>query len=147
MTIPNWYSLLLVGIAAWRTFQLLAYDDILNRPRRWALRLDPNWEEEGDPVGDKYRVKWAIFITCPYCAGFWISVGWFIALQVSLYWTVIAALPFVLNTIVVAGSKLLSKEEDKTAHQDEQEWRNELVKALREVARAQRKEVTRVQRG
>lgn len=139
MTLPGWYPLVLIGIAAWRTFQLVAYDEILDRPRRWFLRLDPAWEEDGDPVGEKYRLKWALFITCPYCAGFWISLAWFIAYQIDPRWASIVAVPFVINAVVIAGSKLLSKEEDKTAHQDEQEWREELVKALREVARSQRK--------
>ena len=118
MKVPDWYALLLVGIAAWRTFQLLAHDDITERPRRWALRMGKEWQKQGDPVPDDYRLKWALFLTCPYCAGFWIGVVWWIAWQITPFWTEVFAVPFVLNAIVVAGSKTLSKEEDKTASPD-----------------------------
>lgn len=68
---PWWFVLL--SFAAYRVFRLLAEDTILDRPRRWLLRLG-DWDEEGeeDPPED-YRFKWGIFLTCPYCAGFWIS--------------------------------------------------------------------------
>jgi hypothetical protein len=112
MNVPDWFSLIILALAAWRSFQLLAFDDILNRPRRWLLKLDPNWEEEGDEVGDEYRLKWALFITCPYCAGFWISLVWFAAWQVSEFWTEIVALPFVINALLIFGHKHLAKNED-----------------------------------
>jgi Protein of unknown function (DUF1360) len=118
MKIPDWYSLLLLGVAAWRTFQLLAHDDILDQPRRWVLRMGKEWQEQGDPVPDEYRLKWALFLTCPYCAGFWIAVVWWLAWQITPFWTEVFTIPFVLNAIIVAASKTLSKEEDKTVSPD-----------------------------
>lgn len=112
MDVPgDWLTIAILGIAAWRTFNLLAHDKILDRPRRWALRLDPGWAKPGDATGDDYRLKWAIFLTCPYCAGFWISVAWFAAYQVSEFWTLFAAMAFVLNAIVVALAKILTPED------------------------------------
>ena len=39
MSVPGWYELLLLSLAAWRVFHLLAEDDILDRPRRYVTRL------------------------------------------------------------------------------------------------------------
>lgn len=125
MSIPGWYEFVLLGLAAWSTFQLLAYDDILDRPRRYVLRLGSEWQEDGDPVPDDYRVKWALFLTCPYCAGFWIWVAWISAFWAT-EWTLYAAVFMAGRAIVVAGSKTLAKEEDKATPEAD---------AIREVAR------------
>jgi hypothetical protein len=119
MKIPDWYSLLILSFAAWRTFQLLAFDDILDRPRRWVLRLDPNWKEEGDEVGADYRLKWGLFVTCPYCAGFWISVAWYAVWQVTSFWTEFAAMVFVISSLLIFFHKQLAKNEDTKGPQDD----------------------------
>lgn len=111
MTIPTWWQFALLGLAAWRTFQLLAHDEVLDRPRRWVLRLDPGWEKAGDPVGDGYRLAWAKFLTCPYCFGFWLAVAWWIFWQGSEHWSVVTATPFALSAVLVAGAKLLASDE------------------------------------
>ena len=112
MKIPDWYALLLVGVAAWRTFQLLAYDDILDRPRRWALRMGDEWRKQGDPVPDDYRLKPGLFLVCPYCCGLWLSLG------IYLLWiwfpTEILAVSTVcaLNAAVIGLDKILGKGEE-----------------------------------
>jgi len=72
----SWWWFILLALASWRFFRLLAEDTILDKPRRRLLRLG-DWQErednEDNPLPDDYRIEWAIFITCPYCAGFWIS--------------------------------------------------------------------------
>lgn len=110
MQVPDWWSAVLLALAAWRIFQLLSDDDILDRPRRYLLRLSAEWEKEGDPVPDDYRFKWAAFITCPYCAGFWIAVSWWVAWQLWPHGTLVVAVPFVLSAGVVAASKVLSRD-------------------------------------
>ena len=110
MNVPNWYGLALLALAAWRVFQLISDDDILDRPRRWLLRLDPAWEKEGDDVGDNYRFEWGTFITCPYCAGFWIALGWWGAWQIWPHGALVAATPFALSAGVVGLAKILSRE-------------------------------------
>lgn len=112
MSIPNWYSLILLFAAAWRVFQLIGHDDILDRPRRWVLRLGSDWEKEGDPVPEAYRVKWGLFITCPYCAGFWIGLAWWIAWQVDDFWTEVVAVPWAISAGVIGLAKILSESED-----------------------------------
>lgn len=73
MDVPGWWQALLLGLAAFRVYRLIAEDTILDQPRRYLLRLGSDWQKDGDPVPDNYRAKWAEFITCPWCAGFWIS--------------------------------------------------------------------------
>lgn len=77
--IPYWYQFILLSLAAYRLWRLLAEDDILERPRRWFLRLPRTWND-GDAIPKKYRNEWALFLTCPWCAGAWLSlityIGW-----------------------------------------------------------------------
>ena len=96
MEVPNWYEVVLLALAAWRTFQLIAEDDILDRPRRY--------------VTGKLDEKWELFIECPYCAGFWIAVAWWAAWQIENEWTLIVATPFVLSAGVIAAAKVLSSD-------------------------------------
>lgn len=111
MSIPNWYELLLLSLATWRVWHLLAQDTVLNRPRRYMLRLDPEWTTVGDYEGDGYRLEWAKFLTCPYCAGFWIGVLWWMAFECDQHWTLVAATPFAISAGVVAAHKLLTQDE------------------------------------
>jgi hypothetical protein len=111
MSAPLWLAILLLGAAAWSTFQLFAFDTILDRPRRKILRMG-DWQQEGDEVSDDYRLEWGIWLTCPYCAGFWIWMGWLAAFWIS-DWTLYAALFMGGRAMVVAGHKLLAKDEDR----------------------------------
>lgn len=118
MNTPPVYHFLLLGLAAWSVFQLLAHDDILDRPRRWVLRLGRDWQEDGDPVPDNYRDKWATFLVCPFCAGFWIWVAWLVAYWIAPGAALPAALLMAGRAVVVAGHKTIAKEEDKTPSPD-----------------------------
>ena len=110
MSIPNWYGLILLSLAAWRIFQLVSDDEILDWPRRKLLRLSAEWEAEGDPTGPKYREKMGLFLMCPYCAGFWIALGWWVAYQLWEHGTLVVAVPFAISAGVVAAAKVLSPE-------------------------------------
>lgn len=96
MSVPDWWEATLLALAAWRVFQLIAEDEILERPRRY--------------VTAKLDAKWELFIECPYCAGFWIALAWFGAWQLWEHGTLVAATPFVLSAGVVAAAKVLSPE-------------------------------------
>lgn len=62
--VPEPWEYALLVLAAFRVWKLIADDRILDRPREWALEhLDTK----------RGRTKWEDFITCPWCAGFWIS--------------------------------------------------------------------------
>ena len=100
MNIPDWYVLILLSLASYRTWRLLAEDEILDRPRNWLLKLDPKWREEGDPTGPDYREKLGNFLSCPWCLGFWITLGWWGAWQIDGFWTTVFAVPMALSALV-----------------------------------------------
>lgn len=110
MSVPDWWTATLLALAAWRVFHLVAFDDILDRPRRYITRLSPGWRQEGDATGEKYREKLANFLTCPFCLGFYVS------LSVYLLWiwfpteTLVVSTVFALNAGVIAAQKGLSSE-------------------------------------
>lgn len=86
MTLPNWYELVLLALATYRTFRLIADDVIFDRPRIWLVgKLGKPFEE------------WA---TCPWCAGFWLSLLWWIAFELWPHGTPIAAVPFAISALV-----------------------------------------------
>ena len=71
--IPEPYEFVLLALIAFRLWRLLAEDDIFEKPRRWLVRLPYEWKE-GQALPREYKEKWALFITCPWCAGAWISL-------------------------------------------------------------------------
>jgi hypothetical protein len=110
VSVPNWYEAILLALAAWRVFHLAAFDDILDRPRRYVTRLSPSWKQEGDATGEAYREKLAGFITCPYCSGAWLSFGvWGLWLAFPTE-TVFVAVPLALNAGLIGAQRLLSSE-------------------------------------
>ena len=110
MSIPDWWEAVLLAGAAWRVFQLLAFDAILDQPRRYLTRLGKEWEKEGDLIPKEYREKWGLFINCPYCLGFWIALLWWVAWQIWPHGTLVAATPWMLSAGVVGLHKILSSE-------------------------------------
>lgn len=107
MKIPDWWAALLLGLAAWRTFQLLVHDDILDWPRRRLLRLG-EWKQDGDPVPPTYRSWLGEWMKCPYCFGFWVALAWWGAWQITGHWTLVFAVPFALSTGVIALARVYS---------------------------------------
>jgi len=118
MNIPNWFEFLLLGLASWSLFHLLAHDEILDKPRRKVLRLGDEWQEVGDPFPDDYRIKWGRFLTCPYCAGMWIWAGWLIAWWIWPAGVLPIAVLMGGRAMVIGAQKLLIKEDDKEASRD-----------------------------
>jgi hypothetical protein len=80
--IPTWWGFTLITLAVWRVWRLLAEDTIIDRPRAWIIGRS-NWVEA--------------LVECPYCLGFWLSLGWVGALWLWPYWTVVAAVPWAVS--------------------------------------------------
>jgi Protein of unknown function (DUF1360) len=97
--IPDWYALILLGLGGFRIWRLLADDDILERPRRWIVRLPKNWRE-GDELPSNYREYLALFINCPWCLGSWIVLVIWIFWQVWPHGTEVTMVPFALSALV-----------------------------------------------
>lgn len=110
MEVPNWYEALLLALAAWRVFHLLAFDDILDRPRRYVTRLSRSWRQEGDATGEDYREGLANFLTCPFCFGFWLAAAWWGLWLIFPTETLFAAGLFALSAGVIGAQRLLSSE-------------------------------------
>ena len=110
MTYPTWYESVLLALAAWRLFHLLAFDDVLNRPRRYITRLNMTWKQEGDATGLRYRERLANFVTCPFCLGFWVSVvvwaAWLVFPTEALW----IAVPLAFNAGLIGAQRMLSSE-------------------------------------
>lgn len=91
---PSPFEFLLLGLAAWRIWHLLAEDGIFDRPRDRLFPEGTYWREE--------------LIGCPYCLGFHVS------LVVYLFWiwlpteTLYAVLPFSLNAVVIGIHRALN---------------------------------------
>lgn len=83
--IPNWYALVLLSLAAYRIWRLLAHDQILDRLRHRVVRADTEREE---------------FLQCPYCAGFWVALAWWLAWVAWPDWTLVVAVPFAISAMV-----------------------------------------------
>lgn len=97
MTVPSAYQLILLAVAAFRVFHLLAEETILDRPRRWVLRLG-RWEAGSPPAS--YRHRLGSWLTCPWCCGFWVTGVGFVAFQLWEH-TVTVLAAFVAATVVV----------------------------------------------
>lgn len=107
MNVPNWYSLTLLALAAFRTWRLLAVDDILNVPRRYVTRLPKGWKE-GDPVPANYNYALPAFIACPWCLGFWLSLAWWGLWQAWPHGTLVAASVAAVSALVPLADRLTS---------------------------------------
>jgi hypothetical protein len=110
VSVPDWYSAALLALAAWRVFHLIAFDDILDRPRRYITRLNGTWRQEGDATGEHYRAGLAAFLTCPFCLGFWVTVVVWVLWLVFPTETLWVAVPFALNAGLIGAQRLLSSE-------------------------------------
>jgi len=111
MNVPNWWQATLLALAAWRIFQLLAHDTILEGPRRWLLRIPKDWDGESAITTKSYRETYALFLQCPYCAGFWITLAWVGAWWLWPHGTLVTATPFAIHAGMIGASKILSSEE------------------------------------
>jgi hypothetical protein len=96
-------------LASWRVFQLLAFDDILDRPRRYVTRVPRSWRE-GDSTPAGFRATLGEFIECPYCLGFWIALAFFGAWEIWPHGTLVAATPLMLSAGLIGVHKYLSSD-------------------------------------
>lgn len=94
MDIPNWYELLLLGLAAWRVYRFIGEDTILDRPRRYVTAKSEYIET---------------LLECPYCAGFWIALAWWGAWQAWDHGALVTAAAVALTALVPLIERLSSE--------------------------------------
>lgn len=91
--VPGWWAFVLLALAVFRIFRLVSEDTILDRPRERVLRR----------LGEKGE----LFLVCPWCLGFWLSVGSWLAWLAWPHWTLVTATPFALSaTVGLIASRL-----------------------------------------
>jgi Protein of unknown function (DUF1360) len=97
--VPSWWVFLLLGLGSFRIWRLLSDDTILERPRRAIVKLPKDWEPDDDlPHG--YREYLALFINCPWCLGFWVSLVIWGFWNVWSHGTEVVMVPFALSAFV-----------------------------------------------
>jgi hypothetical protein len=94
MRTPDWFELVLLGLAAFRVWKLIGEDTILDTPRAWTLKRAFNL---GGPKAKDYVET---LLECPWCAGFWVSLGWWGAWEAWPHGSLIAAAPFAISALV-----------------------------------------------
>lgn len=108
MSIPGWYTLTLLSLAAFRTWRLLAEDDILDRPRRYITKLGKKWEKDGDVLPIDYRMGLAQFISCSWCLGFYVGLAWWGTWQTWPHGTSVAAVVFAISALIPLAERVTS---------------------------------------
>jgi hypothetical protein len=104
MKTPDWWTSLLLFAAAFRIYRLLAKDTILDMARSKLIGLG-KWGP-GMPIPDGYRERWAEFIVCPWCLGFWICLGWWGAWYQWPTTITAVSVPLALSAAVGLAAKL-----------------------------------------
>ena len=99
MSVPDWWAFVLLSLAAFRIWRLIAVDTILNGPRQQLLGLGWKWAD-GDPIPTKYREKWAIFWECPWCLGFWIGLIWWGLWQIWEHGVLVVSVPLAISAVL-----------------------------------------------
>lgn len=105
--VPDVYVLLLLALAAFRLWRLLAWD-IITRPVRERLLH----RRDGGDVTDssRYRPHVDEFVHCPWCLGAWLGIAWWIAWLVWPRATVAAAVPFAISAVLALVASNLDEE-------------------------------------
>lgn len=102
MNVPGWWETVLLALAAYRVWRLVALDDITEPLRAFLVGSDDDDPE--DPIGTEveggYWEALDDFIACPFCLGFWTAVAWWGAWEAWPHWTLVAASPWALSAAV-----------------------------------------------
>jgi hypothetical protein len=92
--VPDPWPFILLALAAFRVWKLIADDRILDRPRDRILARLAKSKKQGRGV------YWSDFLLCPHCAGFWLCVAWWGAWLAYPAETLVVAVPWALSAIV-----------------------------------------------
>ena len=97
MTVPDWWGFVLLGLASFRIWRILAVDKVFEPVRDRVFRLA---DHKPDSPDDRYRYSLDEFVSCPWCFGFWIVLGWWGLWQVWEFGFYVASVPLALSTAV-----------------------------------------------
>lgn len=99
MTIPQPWTLILLALAVYRLWRLIAVDDMpwLVHARNFAVGA-----HETAGVWTFRRATLAHALQCPWCSGLWVTAAWWGTWLAWPHGAVIVAVPFALATLVGA---------------------------------------------
>jgi hypothetical protein len=83
--VPDWWTVALLALAAFRVFHLLAFDTILDSIRHRLVKAESPQEE---------------FLQCPWCTGFWVTLAWFLASEAWPHGSLVVAAPFAISAVL-----------------------------------------------
>lgn len=128
MATPNWYTLVLLSLGAFRVVRFIGWDDLTARARAWVTIPDRDYDgwiglqHEAEQAGlgwDEFLhqcgyaaptgFRWwlARLIRCPWCAGAYISVAVWAAWLVWPTGTVEVMVPLAIMSLVGLVAKNL----------------------------------------
>lgn len=90
LDIPSWWEAVLLTLAVYRVWRLLAADTILDGPRDRLVKA----------ADDAYREELDIFLHCPWCLGFWVSVVGWVAWLVFPTETIWVSVPLAISCVI-----------------------------------------------
>lgn len=120
---PDWYPLILLSLATFRCYRLVAADSITARWRAWLTgyydsgvqvgSMAPPWRRPSH--GEHFRARPSrvglrTFIACRWCTGWWIGCAWFAAWLWQPSATLTASIPFTVSAVAALVSKNLDAE-------------------------------------
>jgi hypothetical protein len=96
MRVPDWWGFVLLGLASFRIWRILAVDTILEGVRNRLFR----WEDYQGGAPERYRYGLDEFVKCPWCFGWWVVLGWWGLWQVWEHAVYVMSVPLALSTVV-----------------------------------------------
>lgn len=93
MTIPNWWGVIYLALAAFRSTRLIGWDEITEPLRELVVRKKQH-------TSGRYRHGLDKWLHCPWCAGAWNAIAWWGAWQLWPHATLVLAAPFAISVIV-----------------------------------------------
>lgn len=119
---PEWYGLILLSLAAFRCYRIVAADTITARWREWLTGYDdagrkvtamtPPWRRRSHGRARERTPHLGLrtFLGCRWCAGWWIGCAWWGAWLLWPDATLTATIPFAISAIAALVSKNLDAE-------------------------------------
>lgn len=109
--VPGGMEFLLLALAGYRVTRLIGWDSITEKLRNRLLTrrhgvLMTVREKQRAVVSPRNNLLTRL-IHCPWCLGFWISLGWWAAWMEWPHGTLVAATPWAISGVVGLVSKNL----------------------------------------
>lgn len=96
MTLPEPWVGVLLALAAYRVFRIVGYDTITQPVRERVT----GYKDSDELPADVERAYLAKLVRCPWCLGWWISLGVWLVYETWPYTTARLAVPFALSAAV-----------------------------------------------